>query len=154
MKKAAVVLSVLILGSIQVFSQYRTLDNDEYERYNNQTRDLIKHAKENEKITITNTNKKEKVYHITSYKFNQNKKMISWIETGKSDKEKYKRLMTYNDKHLISKEIYKKGKLKYKTKNTFDSDYNIAYIKFNRSNDILYKRTTTYTDKEYKRIRK
>ena len=154
MKKATVFLSIIVFGSTLGFSQnaYYSIDRDEFELHDAETRAVFKKAKPNEKIEFTYLNKKGDLKRVTTYQFNENKKNNITIVLDKSGKEKSKRLLTYDGKLLTAKEIYKKGNLKYKTKNTFSDGYNVAYTKFNSKNDILYKRTTTYTDKTYKVI--
>lgn len=152
MKKTALFLSVILIGSFQGFSQFQKMDNDEYEFYDSETGSIFKDAKANESVSITKLNKKGIVKNVSTYKFDEKKRRIySGIVNG-AGKEKSKRLVSYDGKHLMSKEIYKNGKLKYKTKNTFDGDYNTVYEKYNGKEDLLYKRVTTYTDKEYKII--
>ena len=152
MKRTAVLLSIIVSGTIQVFSQnhYYSIDNYEFDFYDDVTKDLMKQANPNETISITESNKKGKLFSVTTYKLNENQKMISTVVTGKSGKEKSKKLINYKGKHIVSKSFYKNNQLKIKTENTFDGDYKIAYTKLSDKGRILYKRTIEYTDKEFK----
>ena len=128
------------------------IDNDEYEIYDEVIRIIVKNAEPNGEIHVEKTDRKEKVLGVVDYKFNEDQKLIARIENRASGKEKSKRLLNYDGKKLISKEIHKNGKLKYKTKSTFDDHYKTSFTKYNGKEAILYKRLTTYTDKEYKVI--
>jgi len=152
MKKATVLFLLITIGASQTFSQYRSYTNDEYVfdytssfyRFG-----LYKTAKANQTIIITEKNKKGKIASIKTNQFNADTLLVLDKHTDGKGKEKSNRLSSFDGRHLIAREIYKNGKLKYKTKNTFNGRYKTSYTKYNASGKIVEKNESTYTEKEY-----
>jgi hypothetical protein len=152
MKKASVFLSVIVIGLSQGVSQNYSIGNDELAFHDAETRAVLKHSKANETIKVTRLNKNGELKQVTSYKFNENNKNSSTIVSDKNGKEKFKRLLNYEGKNLVLKEVFKNEKLKFKAKNIYKEGYNMSYLKINGKDKVLFKSSTVYTNKIYRVI--
>ena len=152
MKKATIVFTLVALCVSPLFSQYRNYTNDEhvFDYTSNFYRwGLYGSAEANQTIIITGKNKKGKIVSVKTNQFNDDTLVILDKYVDGKGKEKSNRLSIFDGRHLTAREIYKKGKLKYKTKNTFDDRYKTSYTKFDAKGSIIEKNENTFTEKEY-----
>jgi len=152
MKKATVLFMLIAISISPLFSQYRYYSVDEVGSFGSGKLyhyGLSIDVNPNQKITVTNKNKKGETKRIYTYQYNNSSSLIKEIRLDKAGKEKSKRVNIYDGKIFLGSEFSKKGNLKYKSKVTYDNKYRMSFVQTNAKGIIIAKSTNTFTEKEY-----
>ncbi len=152
MKKTVLFFLLVATSSTSLFSQYRHYNSDEtvmdygsnFYRWG-----LYQSAVSNQNITIVGKNKKGKTTSVKTNHFNEDTLVTNYEYKDGKGKDKIKNVSIYEAKKLISREVYKKGSLKYKVNNSYEGKYKTSFTKTDAKGIVLAKNENTFTAKDY-----